>query len=149
FSGDEFAWGDSAYPLSPRMIPIHKEPASLQPENKFFDKKVSTIRVRSEHCMGALKSRFPCLRSLRVNITSVDDHWDACRWITIAIIIHNMVIDVEGSAVEDMGTTNMGSSQVGGDNEGEGDEEEEEVDDSEAGELKRQRLIAELLANYN
>ena len=28
---------------------------------------------------------------------SNEDHIAACRWITIAIIIHNLVIDVEGA----------------------------------------------------
>jgi hypothetical protein len=46
--------------------------------------------------MGALKGRFQCLRGLRVNIKSNDDHVGACFWITIAIILHNLVIDVEG-----------------------------------------------------
>ena len=46
--------------------------------------------------MGALKGRFQCLRGLRVNINSNADHIRACRWITVAIILHNLIIDVEG-----------------------------------------------------
>ena len=97
FEGEEFAWGDSAYPVNERTVSIHKRPASLLPENALFDKTTSRLRVRSEHCMGALKGRFQCLRGLRINIMSNEDHIAACRWITIAIIIHNLVIDVEGA----------------------------------------------------
>ena len=55
FKGNEFAWVDSAYPVSSHTIPVHKRPASLIPENALFDSAVAHLRVRSEHCMGALK----------------------------------------------------------------------------------------------
>jgi len=97
FEGEEFAWGDSAYPVNERTVSIHKKPASLLPENALFDKTASRIRVRSEHCMGALKGRFQSLRGLRINTMSNQDHIAACRWITIAVILHNLVIDVEGA----------------------------------------------------
>ncbi|KAF8802079.1 hypothetical protein BYT27DRAFT_7226486 [Phlegmacium glaucopus] len=86
FDGEEFAWADSAYAVNSCMIPVHKKPASDDLANSLFDK----------HCMGALKGRFQCLRGLRVNIQSKQDHHAACRWITIAIILHNLIIDVEG-----------------------------------------------------
>ncbi|KAF8882602.1 hypothetical protein CPB84DRAFT_1871009 [Gymnopilus junonius] len=46
--------------------------------------------------MGALKGWFQCLRGLRVNVFNNHDHKEACRWITITIILHNLIIDVEG-----------------------------------------------------
>ena len=62
-----------------------------------FDHAVSHLRVRFKHCMGALKGQFQCPQGLYVDIISNSDHVQACRWITIAIILHNMVIDdVEG-----------------------------------------------------
>jgi hypothetical protein len=79
------------------VIPIHRQPASNIPENAMFDKQASRIRVRSEHCMGTLKGRFQCLQGLRVNIHNNYDHKKACQWVSIAIILHNLVIDVEGS----------------------------------------------------
>jgi hypothetical protein len=45
--------------------------------------------------MGALKGRWQCLRGLRVSIKKKTEHVQACRWVTIAIILHNIVIDVE------------------------------------------------------
>ncbi|KAJ3546405.1 hypothetical protein NMY22_g2072 [Coprinellus aureogranulatus] len=152
FEGKEFAWGDSAYPLLEHLIPVHRQPASFEPDNKFFDRVVAGLRVRSEHCMGALKGRFQCLRGLRVNIESADDHKKACRWITIAIILHNLVIDVEG---------NTGGIQFitvpSGDLEAAGEgEEDNQIEVNEipipAGENpadhKRKQLIVEALLAY-
>lgn len=96
FAENEFAWADSAYQVNARTIPVHKKPACLLPENTLFDKTVAHLRIRSEHCMGALKGRFQCLRGLRVDINNKSDHVAACRWITIAIILHNIIIEVEG-----------------------------------------------------
>lgn len=96
FSDGEFAWGDSAYPVNRRTTPVHKEPSSFIPENRIFDKVVSHLRVRSEHCIGVLKGRFQCLRGLRVSIRTKEDHIAACRWMTVAMILHNLVIEFEG-----------------------------------------------------
>ncbi|KIM67988.1 hypothetical protein SCLCIDRAFT_106801, partial [Scleroderma citrinum Foug A] len=43
FQGEEFAWADSAYGISPRIIPVHKKPAALLPENAAFDYAVANI----------------------------------------------------------------------------------------------------------
>jgi len=143
FAGDEFAWVDSAYPVTARTIPVHKRPASLVPENTLFDGAVAHLRVRSEHCMGALKGRWQCLRGLRVNVNSKRQHRAACQWMTIAIILHNLVIDIEG-ATKGADFAPM-HTQV---------EEEEDrgladlpIDsDEQDGEAKRQHLVEELLA---
>lgn len=145
FAGKEFAWTDSAYPLSTRSIPVHKKPASLKRENAIFDHAVSHIRVRSEHCMGALKGRFQCLRGLRVMIKTPDDHLRACCWIKVAIILHNLVIDVEG---EVSGAQFAPLHTVGEEEEDSGavDVQDEPEQNEGDGEDKRRQLIAELLA---
>jgi hypothetical protein len=96
FEGNKFSWADSAYTVNSCTIPIHKQPASFDPKNALFDKVVSGLHVHSEHCMGALKGQFQCLHGLRVTINNNQDHVDASRWITVAIILHNLIIDVEG-----------------------------------------------------
>jgi hypothetical protein len=101
FLGNEFAWADSAYTLSSRMIPVHKKPAALIPHNMKFDGAVAHVRVCSEHCMGALKGRWQSLRGLHVAINSKRDHVLACHWITVAIVLHNIVISQEGSRWSD------------------------------------------------
>jgi hypothetical protein len=147
FEGDEFAWGDSAYTLNARTIPVHKRPAALLPENAKFDKVVSHLRVRSEHCIGALKGQWQSLRDLCVQINSVADHERACRWITIAIILHNLVIDVEGV---DSGKSFLHLHGADEEAQDRGDQDEpleQEFADDE-GEQKRIRLITELLVHH-
>ncbi|KAF7310261.1 DDE Tnp4 domain-containing protein [Mycena indigotica] len=127
FFGREFGWFDSAYTLTGRSIPIIKEPAALEPDNMAFNKTCSHLRVRSEHCMGAWKGRFQALRELRVNINSNSDHEEALRWIMVGIILHNMVIDIEGG---DAGAAFHEPTEP----------------DTEAGRAKRLELIQELAA---
>ena len=94
--------------------------------------------------MGALKGRFQCLRGLRVNINTPDDHIRACRWITVAIILHNLIIDVEGSVSARQfqpAHTLAEEEEDAGVN-----EEENENEDLDEGEAKRRQLTAELLA---
>ena len=147
FKGDEFAFTDSAYPLTARSIPIHKEPANRIPANAKFDKVVSHLRVRSEHCIGALKGRFQCLRGLRVLIRDNEDHIRACRWITIAIILHNVVLDIEGTVSSQRFSFIHGLEQEHEDREIE-DIPQNVLIENLDGQEKRNRLIAELSA-YN
>lgn len=145
FSGEEFAWTDSAYSLNTRTIAVHKKPASLQEENIIFDNMVSHLRIRSEHCMGALKGRFQCLRGLRVCINTADDHIEACRWITIAIILHNLVIDVEGlgdNTIRELQDVHDHAAEV----HDTGIHAENEGQVGAGGEEKRRRLTTELVA---
>jgi hypothetical protein len=97
--------------------------------------------------MGALKGRFQCLRGLRVTINSPDNHVKAMRWITCAIILHNLIIDVEGKVSGTYFQPLHGRTEEEEDT-GEGsNEEDEEEEDSNPGEIKRRLLIAELLAH--
>ncbi|KDQ17750.1 hypothetical protein BOTBODRAFT_29902 [Botryobasidium botryosum FD-172 SS1] len=149
FQGNEFGWADSAYTLTARTIPVHKKPASLVPNNMRFDKAVASLRVRSEHTMGALKGRWQCLRGLRCSIASNEDHFAACNWITIAIILHNVLIDVEGvESAEEFARTYDMAEEVGN---GEGGAEG--VLDSvrmQNGMARRQLLIDEYIrVHYN
>lgn len=133
------------------MIPVHRQPASFIPENTIFDKFVSHIRVHSEHCMGALKGRFQSLWGLRVNIFDNYDHKMACWWVSIAIILHNLIIDVEGS---DSGGEFMPNHTASQEEEDSGPRAEDPRAEVEVamnvgvaqGEAKRRQLTAELLA---
>ncbi|KIO22285.1 hypothetical protein M407DRAFT_43965, partial [Tulasnella calospora MUT 4182] len=91
FEDGEFMWADSAYTVSPRVIPVHKKPASDNPLNAQFDATVAQLRIRSEHCMGALKGHWQSLRGLRIVINRKRDHDTACNWIRMCIILHNLL----------------------------------------------------------
>lgn len=95
---DEFMWADSAYSLTPRVIPVHKRPAADLPHNRRFDTAVSHIRIRSEHCIGALKGRWQSLRELPHRINRKRDHVAACNWIKMCIVLHNLLVDFEGDS---------------------------------------------------
>jgi hypothetical protein len=94
--------------------------------------------------MGALKGRWQCLRSLCVNIRNNTEHIKACRWITIAIILHNAVIDLEGAESESVflptvGDVNENATEVNAGNEVEAGE-----DDDEISERKWEYLVKEV-----
>ncbi|KAJ7133208.1 hypothetical protein C8R44DRAFT_21945 [Mycena epipterygia] len=93
--------------------------------------------------MGALKGRFQSLRGLRVNIDSNADHDKALRWVTVAIILHNAVIDIEGEASGAAFTHVHTRQEEEEDSGGRDDPVEGDVNDGQA---KRTRLTDELLA---
>ncbi|EJF59387.1 hypothetical protein DICSQDRAFT_65199, partial [Dichomitus squalens LYAD-421 SS1] len=145
FRGNEFAWTDSAYALNSRTIPVHKKPASLRRENAIFDRMVSHLRVHSEHCMGALKGCFQCLRGLRVTINSPKAHFKATHWIKVAIILHNLIIDIEG----EVSGARFGELHTSVEEEEDAGTLDDQLDlgqDEDEGEAKRECLVAELLA---
>ena len=143
FEGEEFAWVDSACPIILRTIPVHKRPASLLSENTLFDGVVANLCVRSEHCIGALKGCWQCLWGLCVNINSKQQHQAACWWITVAIILHNLVIDIEGAA-KGAHFSSLHTSAEEEEDRGVYDLPVEE--DVGTGDIKRHQLIEELLA---
>ena len=90
--------------LIPPMLATLKPSLSINvqlhlilPANTIFDHVVAHLCVQSEHCMGALKGRFQCLCGLQVNIGSNLEHAKALCWVTVAIILHNLILDVEGN----------------------------------------------------
>jgi hypothetical protein len=71
FSLYEYIIGDSAFNPSARMVSAYKKTGGqscLKAENEFFNNKLSSARIKSEHCIGLIKNRFPCLRGLNVRI---------------------------------------------------------------------------------
>lgn len=95
FSKDEFVSGDSAYACTPTCIPVYKKPrnGTLSEKSEFFNYRISSGRVYSEHGYGMLKGKFPSLRDLRIMITCDKDHAFACHWIEACLILHNLCID--------------------------------------------------------
>ncbi len=128
--------------MNSRTISVHKKPASDDPNNRLFDGALSNLRVRSEHCIGALKGRFQCLRGLRAKIHNPHEHALACRWITITIILHNLVIDVEGGSKANL----FGLSHSEADEHTDTGDQTEDADEQDSGVAKRRQLVAEIVA---
>lgn len=96
--------------------------------------------------MGALKGRFQCLRGLRVDINSNLDHAKALQWITVAIILHNLVIEVEGRA---SGVQFLGDHGHNEELDGHGERVEWQGADDDDSEAKRRHLVTELIAHHS
>ena len=96
FNEGEYLLGDKGYPLCENIITPYKAPASNRPENKSFNFYLSSTRVRVEHTIGILKSRFQSLRGLRMLILNKNDHTRAVLWFQACVVLHNLVVDVDG-----------------------------------------------------
>jgi len=96
FSPMEFNMGNSAFANNPFMVSLFRKAKGqlLEPDHKAFNAKLAKLRIRSEHCIGILKGRFPWLRSIRMKVT--DDPKSMRRilhLIDATVILHNMLIE--------------------------------------------------------
>ena len=69
FASQEYVLGDSAFQPSHVMIPVFKKPsgAILERRKEFFNERLAKPKVKSEHCIGVLKGRFPFLKNIQTN----------------------------------------------------------------------------------
>jgi len=70
FADMECNIGDSAFENSPFMVSSFGKGKgeTLVEEHEKFNTKLAIVRIRSEHCIGILKGRFPWLRSIRMKV---------------------------------------------------------------------------------
>ena len=88
--------GDSAFANSPFMVSAFKKGANedMSYEHEQFNHKLSTLRIRSEHCIGILKGRFPWLRGIRMKVTDQKSSVRRIvRMIDATVILHNMLTE--------------------------------------------------------
>lgn len=81
---DDYLLGDSAYPISPFLIPPFKDPTSRK--HKEFNQFHSRHRVVVENAFGRLKARFRILKDLDVKTVKMGVLFTCC-----AIILHNFL----------------------------------------------------------
>lgn len=113
----KWIWADSAYPIQPWLVAPYKKyvliefmgfilnkvndffirPEKYTAENEQFNYHVSAVRIRSEHCVGFWKGRFPSLRGLRLEINNSKQLLFATYWVIATIAIHNFAIQHETS----------------------------------------------------
>ena len=99
FDTNEYLLGDSAYSASQIMVQAFKkgrnEP-NLPPRKERFNTLLAEVRIKSEHCIGILKGRMPCLKRLNVWIKDGKKQVKhIVELITSCMIIHNLMIDYE------------------------------------------------------
>ena len=99
FGINEHLLGDSAYSASQIMVQAFKKgrgQANLPPRKEKFNTLLAEIRIKSEHCIGILKGRFPCLKRLNVWIKDGKKQVKhIVDIITSCMIIHNLMIDYD------------------------------------------------------
>jgi DDE superfamily endonuclease len=94
FSSKEYLLGDSAFTASDIMIPPFKStPGNELPSNQSaFNTLLAKPRVKSEHCIGLLKGRFPFLKGIRlmlgnkIHLTRIINH------VRGNVVLHNFLV---------------------------------------------------------
>ena len=135
-TSEEWIWADSAYPIRRWCITPFRKPRNgeLSREQKRFNYRLSTVRVRAEHAIGLLKGRFQSLRELRIQIGTHELHRFAILWVRCCIILHNLIIQYEDeSLASDVEWRNqcVHAGLHGGDDSEHFDDEDEEHCDSD------------------
>lgn len=76
------------------MIPAFKKPVGciMSGEQTYFNCKLASIRVKSKHCIGLLKTRFQYLKGIRSKMKKKRHLRKVIRHITRACILHNLLI---------------------------------------------------------
>ena len=94
FDSYQYVMGDSAFTPSSIMVPAYKKPpgAQLTMYQDYFNKKLASVRIKSEHAIGLLKARFPRLDGLRCIINSKEDMEKTVKIIVASVCLHNFLI---------------------------------------------------------
>lgn len=114
FHGQEYILADSAYSLSETIITPFKKPIGNAQPYKAFNRALSSVRVRVEHCIGRLKGRFQSIRGMRALISKGEDNKRANRWLSACAILHNILIDIDNWEEMDL-TQNLADALETGD----------------------------------
>jgi DDE superfamily endonuclease len=93
FSKRQYLLGDSAFTASSIMIPPFKSRvgANLSTNRTAFNTLLAKPRVKSEHCIGILKGRFPLLRDIRLKIATKQDMDRVVDYVRGSVILHNFL----------------------------------------------------------
>lgn len=94
FSNRQYLLGDSAFTASEIMIPPFKTvPGGSLSNNKTnFNTLLAKPRVKSEHCIGILKGRFPFLRQIRLKLGNKHHMKRIIDYVRGAVVLHNFLI---------------------------------------------------------
>jgi hypothetical protein len=103
FSHKEYLLGDSAYSACPIMVQSFKKKAAqsnLSRNHEFFNKALAQVRISSEHCIGMLKGRFPCLKRNNIKLKkNVKEVKELVELIGACIVMHNLLIKYDESDI--------------------------------------------------
>lgn len=130
--------GDSAYPLKLHLITPYKDTGALSFKQKAFNQKLSSVRIKIEHCFGLLKQRFRQLYHCKIRTMKF-----LCHFIRACAVCHNIIIKFEDASLCLNNTVGSNLNQTYA-NDTTGDEveenEEENAEECENAQQKRNRL---------
>ena len=67
--------------------------STLSYEKEFFNTKVAVVRIKSEHCIGILKSRFPCMKQINIWIKHGNKEGkEIVRLVGACAVLHNILL---------------------------------------------------------
>ena len=69
-------------------------------QKNFFNTQIGRLRVKSEHCIGILKNRFPAVRRNNIRVRGKGDIKRLLQLVDCPAILHNILLDV-GDEVPD------------------------------------------------
>ena len=95
FNDNEYLLADSAFSPSAQVVPAFKKSVGgqMDPNCSKFNDLLATARVKSEHCIGLLKGRFPWLKNIRIKIRSERSLRRIISFVRIAVILHNALVN--------------------------------------------------------
>lgn len=91
FSRGEYLLADSAYPSLLTVLPAYKRPLADRPDNTEFNYYLAKSRVRNEHTIGVLTSRWASLREMRNQLRSKGEMDSLIEWVLGCCVLHNML----------------------------------------------------------
>ena len=65
---------------------------SLSNEQEFFNSKLPSPRVLSEHCIGILKNRFPVLKTINIRIRGGEQLKEIMDLVEACSVLHNILL---------------------------------------------------------
>ena len=94
FSPKEYLLGDSAFTAGPTMIPPFKSKVGtdLDMNSAQFNTMLARPRVKSEHCIGILKGRFPFFKSIPIKFGTKRQFRRIVDYVLGGVILHNFLL---------------------------------------------------------
>lgn len=94
FNRKEYLLTDSAFTPGEHIVPAFKSPpnAGLSSNQSQFNSLLAKPRVKSEHCIGLLKGRFPWLKNIRIRVKQEKSMKKICEYVKACVILHNLLL---------------------------------------------------------
>jgi hypothetical protein len=101
FSESQYLLEDSAYCNSSTVITSYKSSNIKRSKIRRFNRRLSRIRIDIEHSFEILKDRWKSLTELRIRIQNRRSYIYVIRWITVCIVLHNIILNIQNDWNED------------------------------------------------